>query len=100
MTTVTKDNFKTEVLEQSGPVLIDFYANWCGPCKMLSPVVEALEKEMPEIKVCKVDIDQQGELAQEFRVMSIPTLVVMKDGKPVQQSVGVVSKDKIVEMLK
>ena len=79
--TITKDNFEQEVLKSEKTVLLDFWAAWCGPCRMLSPVVDAIAEERPDIKVGKVNVDEQQELASEFQVMSIPTLVVVKDGK-------------------
>lgn len=97
--TLTKDNFNTEVMESEKPVLIDFWAGWCGPCRMLSPVVDEIASETQEVKVCKVNVDEQPELAHQFRVMSIPTLVFMKDGKVVNQSVGVKPKAAITGML-
>jgi thioredoxin 1 len=98
--TIKHSNFQTEVLQETKPVLIDFYANWCMPCKMLSPVIEKIAKGMPDVKVCKVNIDEEPELAQQFQVMSIPTLVVMKDGKMVGKSIGVRTKNDIINMLK
>ena len=86
--TITKANFSSEVLKSDKPVLMDFWAPWCGPCRMVGPVVEEIAAERNDIKVCKVNVDEQPELAGQFGVMSIPTLVVVKDGKIVRQSVG------------
>lgn len=97
--TITKDNFDAEVLQASQPVLLDFWAEWCGPCRMLSPVVDQIAAERTDIKVGKVNVDEQPELAHQFGVMSIPTLVVMKSGEAVAQSVGVQPKDAILRML-
>lgn len=97
--TITKDNFDAEVLQASQPVLLDFWAEWCGPCRMLSPVVDQIAAERTDIKVGKVNVDEQPELAHQFGVMSIPTLVVMKGGEAVAQSVGVQPKDAILRML-
>lgn len=96
---LTKDNFDKEVVESDKPVLIDFWASWCMPCKMLSPVVDEVAEENPQIKVCKANVDKEGELAAAFHVSSIPMLVVIKDKKIVQTSVGVVSKEKILQMI-
>lgn len=97
---VTNDNFETVVLQTNKPVLIDFYAAWCGPCRMVSPLVDEIAEENSDYQICKVDVDEAPELAQKFGVMSIPTLVVWKDGKVVTQSVGAVPKDTILDMLK
>lgn len=97
--TITAENFEEEVIRSDKPVLVDFWASWCGPCKMLSPVVDQVAEEHPEIKVGKVNVDEQGTLAEQFRVMSIPTLIVFKDGKAVNTAVGVRPKQAIVEML-
>ena len=95
---LTKDNFNQETSQ--GKVLVDFWASWCGPCKMLSPIVDEIAEEAPDgLKVCKVNIDDQPELAQQFQVMSIPTLIVMKDGKPAASSVGARPKQKILQMI-
>lgn len=97
--TITKENFENEVLKSDKPVLIDFWAPWCGPCRMVSPVVDEVADEMDNAKVGKVNVDEQPELAQAFKVMSIPTLAVVKDGKVVQTSVGVKAKKDIINML-
>lgn len=98
--TLTKGNFQTEVLDAKGTVLVDFWAAWCGPCQMLSPVVDQVAAEAQGIKVGKVNIDEQPDLAAQFDVMSIPTLVVFKDGKAVEQSVGVIPKETVLKMVK
>lgn len=96
---ITKTNFEQEVLKSDKPVLLDFWASWCMPCKMISPVVEEISKEIPAVKVGKINIDEQPELASAFNVMSIPTLAVMKDGKIVKTMVGVRPKASILKML-
>lgn len=97
--TVNKSNFQREVLESDRIVLLDFWASWCGPCKSLSPVIDEIAKEHPEIKVCKVNIDEEQELAEQFNIMSIPTLLIVKDSKVVNQSVGLRTKNQILELL-
>lgn len=97
---ITADNFENEVLKTDKTVLIDFWASWCMPCKMLSPVVDEIAEENPGIKVGKVNVDEQPELAEKFGVMSIPTLVVFKNGQNIDSSVGVKPKAEILEMLK
>ena len=96
---ITADNFKNEVLESDKPVLIDFWASWCGPCRMLSPVVDEIASEHPEVKVGKVNVDEQPELASQFGIMSIPTLLFFKNGKNIDVRVGVVPKTSIEKMI-
>ena len=98
-TTLTTDNFEAEVLNQEGYVLVDFWATWCGPCKMIAPVVAQIaEENQGVIKVGKVNVDNEMPLAQKYRVASIPTLILFKDGKPVQQRMGFSNKAKIEKM--
>ena len=96
---ITKNNFQSEVMSSDKTVLLDFWAPWCGPCRMVVPIVEEIAGERPDIKVGKINVDEEPELAGQFRVMSIPTLVVMKDGKVVNQAVGERSKSAILGML-
>lgn len=97
--TITKDNFKSEVLESDKSVLLDFWATWCGPCRMVSPIVDEISEERRDIKVGKINVDEQMELAQQFRIVSIPTLVVMKDGQIANKAVGAMPKEDILALL-
>lgn len=98
---LNEKNFEEEVLKSEKAVLIDFWASWCGPCRMMSPVIDAIAEEMGEtVKVCKINIDEEQNLAVKYNVMSIPTFVVLKSGKEVARSVGVQDKAEIISMLK
>lgn len=97
--TINKNNFQKEVMESEKPVLLDFWANWCGHCKSISPVIDEISAEHPEIKVCKINIDDEHELAKQFEIMSIPALLVIKDGKVTNRSVGLKPKNQILRMI-
>lgn len=97
---ITKENFESEVMRSEKTVLLDFYAEWCGPCRMVSPLVDEISEENADIKVCKINVDDEPELAAAFNVSSIPTLVVVKDGAVSAQAVGARPKQAILDMLK
>ena len=96
---ITKDNFQAEVMEAKETVLVDFWASWCGPCKMIGPIIDQIADERNDVKVCKINVDEEQELAVQFKVMSIPTLLVFKEGKVVNQSLGAKPKAAILAML-
>lgn len=100
ITNITKENFEAEVLKSDKPVLVDFWATWCGPCKMIGPVIEEIANEHPEIKVCKINVDEEGELSIKHGVMSIPTLMIFKNGEIAQTAIGYRPKEEIEELLK
>jgi len=99
MTILTKDNFKTEVEEYDGLVVIDLWATWCGPCMMLAPVIDEIEKEMPNVKFCKINVDDERELAMQFKIQSIPTVAIVKNNTFLDMSVGLVPKEKLVKFI-
>lgn len=100
MTNLTKDNFKTEVEEYKGLVVIDLWATWCGPCRMIAPVIDEIEAEMPDVKFCKINVDEEPELTRLFKVESIPTIALVKDNTFVDMSVGLVPKEKLVKLIR
>ncbi len=97
--TITNKNFEEEVIKSDKPVLLDFWASWCGPCRMVSPIVDEIAEERDDIKVGKINVDEEEELAAKFGIVSIPTLIVMKDGKIVNESAGARPKAQILAML-
>jgi thioredoxin 1 len=96
---VTSATFESEVIKSDKPVIVDFYADWCGPCKILGPTMEQIADERKDLKVVKINVDEEGELAQEYNVMSIPTIIVIKDGKVTNLSMGVQSKERVLKLL-
>ena len=99
--TFNKTNFTEEVLNADKPVLVDFWASWCGPCRMFAPIIDTVAEEYPdEVKVGKINVDEENELAQQYRVASIPTLIMFKNGEAVKRSVGVISKEDVVSMFR
>jgi len=96
---INQENFHKEVLQSEKPVLLDFFASWCGPCRMVLPVLDEIAKERSDIKVCKINIDEQPELAYQYQVRTIPTLMVLRDGEVVSRSSGAKPKSKILDML-
>ena len=100
MLTVTKDNFDEKVLQADGDILVDFWASWCGPCRMLAPVLDEIDQESHTgLTICKLNVDDEPELAQKFAVMTIPTLILFRNGEVADQSVGVIPKAKILEFV-
>lgn len=97
---VNSDNFQKEVLQSEKIVLVDFYADWCGPCKMLSPIVDEVANEISDVKVCKINVDEARNIAENYDIMSIPTLLVFKNGNVVNSSLGLVDKRKILDLIK
>lgn len=97
---LTKENFQAEITKSDKPVLVDFWAVWCGPCQMMAPILHELETEMPDVQIGKVNVDEQMDLARQFCVVSIPTLIIFKNGQEVQRMVGVTSKEELKDALK
>ena len=96
---VTKENFQAEVLGSDKPVLLDFFATWCGPCRMVGPILDEIASQREDIKVCKINVDEEADLASQYRIMSVPTLMVVKNGEVVNKSMGAMPKAKILAML-
>lgn len=96
---LTDDNFEEEVLKSDKPVLVDFFATWCGPCQKQGPIVEELANEMSDVKVCKLDVDEAGTIAEKYSIMSIPTVIVFKNGEPSAKNVGLLDKDGLIALI-
>ena len=96
---LNNDNFKAEIIDREGIAIVDFYADWCGPCKMMAPVIDKIAEENPELNVAKVNVDEASELASQFGIMSIPTLVIFKDGREINRSLGAKNKSAILALL-
>lgn len=96
---ITSENFEQEVVRSDKVVLLDFFATWCGPCRMVGPIIEQIAEEKPDLRVGKIDVDQEGDLASQFQIFSIPTLIVMKDGKVINKTTGASSKEEILSMI-
>lgn len=97
---ITKDNFEQEVLKSDVPVLVDFWATWCGPCRALGPVLEEIASETSSVKIVKVNVDEQPELASQFRIMSIPTMILFKSGEVADKTVGLLPKEEVLNFIK
>jgi len=95
---VTKENFEQEVLQSEVPVLVDFYADWCGPCKMMAPVIDEIAAEKTDVKFCKLNVDEEMQIAQQYRVMSVPTFIVFKDGSVSKRDLGAINKNKVLAL--
>lgn len=96
---LTRNNFKTEVMQSDKTVLIDFWAEWCGPCRMMSPIIDEVAETISDVKVCKVNVDEAADLASMFGIESIPTIIIIKNGQTVNKSIGLISKDKVLELI-
>ncbi len=97
--TITAENFEQEVMQNEKTVVLDFWASWCGPCRMFTPIIEAFAEDNPEVEVGKVNVDDESELAERFGIMSVPTLVIMKNGEVIKKNAGVISKEEIEKMI-